>query len=342
MQPQSATPGPSPERILQIGFGFAISKTLLTAVGMGLFTELAKAPLKADDIAAKFDLHPRGLHDFLDLLVALGVLERANGVYSNAPDADLFLDRAKPTYVGGILEMFNTRLYKFWGSFDEALRTGKRQSEASQGDLDLFAPLYGDPARLRQFLGAMTGLSAMGARILAAKFPFQNYKTFVDVGCAQGGAPVQVALAHPHLQGIGFDLAPVGPIFEEYVASFGLSQRLRFQAGDFFKDPLPHADVIVMGHILHDWDLETRRMLIRKAYDALPAGGAFVVHENLIDDDRRKNVMGLMTSLSMLIETNGGSDFTGADCQGWMKEAGFRETRVEPLASHDGMVIGIK
>jgi precorrin-6B methylase 2 len=342
VQPQPSHPGPSPDRILQLGFGFTLSKTLLTAVGMGLFTELAKAPLTADRIASKFSLHPRGLHDFLDLLVALGMLERDSGVYSNGPEAGMFLDRAKPTYVGGILEMGNARLYTFWGSLEEALRTGQPQNETSKGGPNLFAELYSDPARLRQFLGAMTGLSVMGARMIAAKFPFENYKTFVDVGCAQGGAPVQVALAHPHLQGIGFDLAPVGPIFEEYAASFGLSQRLRFQTGDFFKDPLPRADVIVMGHILHDWDLETKRMLIRKAYDALPPGGAFIAHENLIDDDRRKNVMGLMSSLTMLIETPGGFGFTGADCQGWMKEAGFRETRVEPLAGHDGMVIGIK
>jgi precorrin-6B methylase 2 len=319
-----------------------MSKALLTAVGLGLFTELACAPLDANGIAAKFGLHQRGVRDFLDLLVALGLLDRESGVYSNAPETDFFLDRAKPTYVGGILEMCNTRLYPFWGSLETALRTGQPQNEAASGGPNFFGELYGAPARLRQFLSAMTGLSVMGARMIAAKFPFDKYKTFVDVGCAQGGAPVQIALAHPHLQGIGFDLAPVGPIFEEYVASFGLSQRLRFQAGDFFKDSLPKADVIVMGHILHDWDLETRRMLIRKVHDALPMGGAFIVHENLIDDDRRKNALGLMTSLTMLIETPGGSDFTGADCQGWLKEGGFRETRVEPLAGHDGMVIGVK
>lgn len=319
-----------------------VSKTLLAAVDLGLFTELAQSPLDADAIGAKFGFQQRGLRDFLDLLVALGMLQRENKMYMNTPETAMFLDRTQPAYVGGILAMANARLYPFWGSLEEALRTGQPQSEVSRGGPDFFAQLYSDPALLRQFLGAMTGLSVLGARILAAKFPFDNYKTFVDVGCAQGGAPVQIALAHPHLQGIGFDLPPVCPIFDEYTKSLGLADRLRFQAGDFFKDPLPHADVIVMGHVLHDWDLDTRRMLIRKAYDALPSGGAFIVHENLIDDDRRKNVMGLAASITMLIETPGGSDFTGADCQGWLKEAGFRETRVEPLAAHDGMVIGIK
>jgi hypothetical protein len=317
------------------------SKTLLSAIGLGLFTELAAGPLDADAIGQRLGLQQRGLRDFLDALVALGFLERNDGVYSNTSETALFLDRSKPTYIGGIMEMANARLYPFWGSLIEALKTGKPQSEAGESS-DPFAELYSNQPRLRQFLSAMTGLSAMGAKAIAAKFPWKNYKTFADVGCAQGGSPVQIALAHPHLTGVGFDLAPVGPIFEEYAVSFGLGQRLKFQAGSFFTDPLPSADVIMMGHILHDWDLDTRKMLLRKAYEALPAGGAVIIHENLIDDDRRQNVMGFMTSLTMLIENPGGADFTGAECKSWMKEAGFREARVEPLAGFDSMVIGIK
>ena len=180
------------------------------------------------------------------------------------------------------------------------------------------------------------------ARALARKFPWDNYKTFVDIGAAQGAVPVEVALAHPHLSGGGFDLPPVGPIFNEYVASFGLSDRLRFFPGSFFTDPLPSADVLIMGRILHDWNLEEKRMLIEKVYQALPKNGAFLVCEMLIDDERRDNLMGLLMSLNMLIETSGGFDFTGSDCCGWLREAGFRETRVEPLQGPDWMVVGIK
>jgi hypothetical protein len=154
--------------------------------------------------------------------------------------------------------------------------------------------------------------------------------------------PVQVALAHPHLRGGNFDLPPVGPVFEEYVRSFGLSDRLKFHPGNFFKDNLPPADVYVMGHILHDWNMDEKMALLKKCYDALPSGGALIVHESLIDDDRRTNAFGLLMSLNMLIETPGGFDFTGADCQGWMKQVGFRSTRVEHLAGPDSMVVGIK
>ena len=331
----------SPEKIMQVGLGFWASKTLLSAVEMELFTELAKHPEDLETLQGRLGLHPRGARDFLDALVALGFLRREDGVYSNTPETDLFLDKHKPAYIGGILEMANHRLYPFWGSLTKALRTGKPQNEAASG-APVFEALYADPARLKQFLAAMSGISRGANMGIARQAPWAGYKTFVDVGAAQGDLAVQIARANPHLTGIGFDLAEVGPVFEEYVEENGLQDRLSFHAGDFFNDALPKADVVTMGHILHDWDLETKRMLIRKAYEALPEGGAFVVYEALIDDDRSQNAFGLMMSLNMLIETTGGFDYSGADCQGWMREAGFRETSVEHLVGPDSMVIGIK
>jgi hypothetical protein len=333
----------SPDQIMQLGLGFWSSKTLLTAVELGLFTELAQeATMTAEAIGERLKLHPRAVRDFLDALVALRMLERdGEGLYRNSVEADTFLDRAKPSYLGGMLEMANARLYPFWGSLTEALRTGQPQNEAKSGG-NFFEALYADPARLEAFLSAMTGLSLGAARAIAQKFPWSDYRTFIDIGGAQGGVPVQVALAHSHLMGGIFDLPGVGPVFERYVAQHGLSERLRFYPGDFFKDQLPSADVLVMGHILHDWDLEEKRMLLKKAYDALPTGGALIVFEALIDDERRENAFGLLMSLNMLIETPGGFDYTGADCRAWMREVGFRETRVEHLVGPDSMVVGFK
>ncbi|MFN6965040.1 MAG: methyltransferase [Pyrinomonadaceae bacterium] len=333
----------SPDRIMQIGFGFWASRTLLSAIELGLFTELARQPLDAESVREKFGLHPRSVRDFLDALVSMKMLERDRaGVYSNSPETDLFLDRAKPTYMGGMLEMCSRRLYGFWDSLTEGLRTGEPQNEAKGGGQGLFEALYADPARLEGFLKAMTGLSLGSGRAIAEKFPWEQYKTFIDVGGAQGGVPVQIALAHPHLSGGNFDLPEVGPIFERYVAENGLSDRLKFYPGSFFTDDLPTADVLIMGHILHDWDLDEKKMLLRKAYEALPEGGSLIVFETLIDDDRRENTLGLLMSLNMLIETRGGFDYTGADCQGWMREAGFRETRVVHLVGPESMVVGVK
>lgn len=332
---------PSPEHILQTGLAFWASKTLLSAVEMEVFTELAKGPETLESLTGRLGLHPRGARDFFDTLVALGFLDRENGNYRNTPSSDIFLDKHKPSYIGGILEMANQRLYPQWGRLTTALRTGERQSEAP-GSEDLFAALYADPARLKSFLRAMTGVSRGANLAIAAKFPWDKYKTTADCGTAQGDLVVQVALKNPHLTGIGFDLPEVAPIFEEYVEQNGLSSRLRFQPGSFFTDPLPRVDVIMMGHILHDWNLEEKKMLIRKAYEVLPEGGAFIAYDSIIDDDRRKNAFGLMMSLNMLVETPGGFDYTGGDCTGWMKEAGFSETRVEHLVGPDSMVIGIK
>lgn len=331
----------TPDAIMQLGFGFWGSKTLLSAVELGLFTELAKGPLTLEEARTRFGLHERGARDFLDALTALGMLNRDQGNYSNTPATDLFLDRAKPTYVGGMLEMSSARLFRFWGNLTEGLKTGLPQNEAKHGG-DLFGTLYSDPQRLEQFLSAMTGLSLGIARAIAAKFPWSQYQSFVDIGAAQGALPVVLAQTHKHLQGTGADLPIVGPIFEKYVAANGVQDRVRFAPLDFFKEPLPKADVITMGHILHDWDLPTKKMLIAKAYEALPVGGAMVIFEALIDDERRTNAFGLLMSLNMLIETPGGFDYTGADCAGWMREAGFKQTRVEYLTGPDSMVIGIK
>lgn len=331
----------TPETIMMIGLGFWESKTLLSAIEFGLFTELAKGPATLEAIQDRLRLHPRASRDFLDALVALKLLERTGTQYSNTAETDLFLDRAKPTYIGGVLEMCNARLYAFWNNLTEGLRTGEPQNEARMGG-NLFDMIYNDDQGLRQFLSAMTGLSLGVGQAIAKKFPWKEYRDFVDVGAAQGGVPVQIALEHSHLKGINFDLPVVGPVFDEYVASFNLSDRLRFQGGDFFKDSIPAADVVIMGHILHDWNLEEKKILIQRAYDALPSGGSFIVFEALIDDDRRTNAFGLLMSLNMLVETRGGFDFTGADCSSWMKEAGFRSTRVEHLTGPDSMVVGIK
>ena len=335
--------GAGPDRILQLGLGFWASKTLLSAVELGVFTELADGPRAGDELRRRLGLHERSAADFFDALVALGMLDRRDGRYANTPETGRFLVRGRAEYVGGVLEMAGTRLFGFWGSLTEALRTGLPQNEAKGGGPDPFKALYAEPERLKGFLSAMSGISLPAAHAMATKFPWGEYASVIDIGCAQGAVPAVLAEAHGHLSAGGFDLPPVGPVFEAYMAERGLSDRVRFHAGNFFEDEwLPGADVLVMGHILHDWDLEEKKMLLRKAHAALPAGGALVVYEALIDDDRRQNAMGLLMSLNMLIETPGGFDYTGADAQRWMREAGFRQTRVEHLVGPDSMVIGIK
>jgi hypothetical protein len=330
-----------PDRIMQTGLAYWTSKTLLSAVELGLFTELARGPLDGETLRTRLGLHPRGSSDFFDALVALGFLDRRDGKYANAEEADLYLDSAKPSYCGGFLEMSSARLFGFWASLTEALRTGQPQNEAKSGG-DFFAALYRDPVRLRSFAHAMTSISLGSAQAIARQFPWSQFQTMADIGTAEGCLPVQVAQAHPHLRGIGLDLPPLGPIFDEYVHLSGCQDRLRFMGADFFHDPLPSVDVIVMGHILHDWSLDEKRQLVASAYAALPADGALIVYDTIIDNDRRENAVGLLMSLNMLIETPAGFDYTANDCEGWMRDAGFRSTYAERLAGPESMVVGRK
>jgi predicted O-methyltransferase YrrM len=335
-----------PSQIMQVGMGFWGSKTLLSAVELELFTKLGGDGMTATQIGEALGLHPRAIPDFPDALVALDLLDREgegpNALYSNTEAGAVFLDRASPAYIGGMLEMANARLYGFWGDLTEALRTGKPQNEIKQTGKAMFEELYSDEARLEQFMNAMAGISAGPLMALAEKFDFSKYETLCDAGGATGQLSVIVANRHPHMRCTSFDLPVVEPIAARNIEAAGLSDRVKAVGGDFFTDPLPDADVITMGLILHDWNLENKMHLVEAAYDALPDGGAFIVIENLIDDARRENAFGMLMSLNMLIEFGDAFDYTGADFAGWCKEVGFKETEVLPLAGPTSAGISYK
>ena len=335
-----------PAPILQTAFAFWNSKVLLTAVEMGLFTKLGKRRVTGHELGAELGLHPRGISDFFDVLVAMKFLDRdGNGPqakYFNTPDGALFLDETSPRYIGGIMVMLNARLFKYWHDLPEALRTGKPQNEEKYGEKGIFETLYADQAKLEQFMGAMTGLSRINFEAFAAKFDFSRFKTLCDVGGATGLLCMEVAKKHPHLRCISFDLPAVEPVARKSIKAAGLTDRVSTASGDFFKDPLPKADIITMGMILHDWNLEKKKHLIRAVYDALPAGGAFVTIEALIDDARRENVFGLLMSLNMLIEFGEAFDYSGADFRQWCLEAGFKRVEVLHLAGPHSAAIAYK
>jgi hypothetical protein len=325
-----------PSHIIQVGTGFWASKTLLSAAELEVFTELGDDAITGVELGDRLGLHPRAIDDFFDTLVALGFLdgddEGTERRYRNTPETALFLDKASPAYIGGLLEMASARLYPFWGDLTEALKTGAPQNEIKQTGTAFFEELYSDEARLEQFMGALSGIGAGNFHALAEKVDFTRWETVCDVGGATGLLSIILEARHPHLRCTSFDLPPVAPIAQRTIAAAGLSHRVKVASGDFFADPLPQADVITMGMILHDWNLERKQHLIRAAYDALPEGGAFIVVENLIDDARRENAFGLLMSLNMLIETGDGFDYTGADFAGWCKDAGFRDVEIVPLA----------
>ncbi len=335
-----------PSAILQTAFSFWGSKVLLTAVEFGVFTQLGSRRLTGEELGAELQLHPRGISDFFDSLVAMRFLEREGdgpeAKYFNTPEGSLFLDEASPRYIGGILVMLNARLFKYWNDLPEALRTGRPQNEIKHGQKGMFEELYSDLPRLEQFMGAMTGMSRINFEAFAEKFDFSPFETLCDVGGATGLLSIEVAQKHPHLKCISFDLPPVEPIAQKQIAAAGLEQRIKTVSGDFFQDPLPEADIITMGMILHDWNLEKKLHLIRAAFEALPKGGALVAIEALIDDARRENIQGLLMSLNMLIEFGDAFDFSGADFRKWCGGIGFSRFEIIHLAGPSSAAVAYK
>ena len=326
----------TPARIMEVGMAFWPSKVLLSAVKVGVFTELGSGAKTGVELRDALGLHPRSNPDFFDTLVALKFLDRdgdgPEAKYRNTPETGLFLDRKNPAFMGGFLEMANDRLYPYWGDLVDGLKTGEAQNETKNGGKGIFEELYAKPEGLEQFMDAMAGISAGNFQAFAEKFDFSKYKTLTDVGGATGLLSMLVAKHNPHMTCTTTDLPPAVEIAKKKIEDAGMSDKVKAEPVDFFSDEFPKADVITMGMILHDWNLEKKMMLIRKAYDALPDGGAFVVVENLIDDARRENAFGLMMSLNMLIEFGEAFDFTGADFDRWCREAGFKRTEVIHLA----------
>lgn len=338
--------GLNPSSILQTAFSFWGSKVLLTAVEVGLFTTVGSHRLTGAELSEELHLHPRANPDFFDALVAMKFLDREGdgpqAKYFNTPEGALFLDAASPRYIGGILVMLNARLFKFWNDLPEALRTGRPQNEVKHGQKGMFEELYSDLPRLEQFMGAMTGLSRINFEAFAEKFDFSSFESLCDVGGATGLLSIEVAKKHPHLTCISFDLPVVEALAKKHIASAGLDGRVKTASGDFFRDRLPKADLITMGMILHDWNLEKKMHLIRSAYDALPPGGALVVIEALIDDKRRDNVQGLLMSLNMLIEFGDAFDYSGSDFRRWCSEVGFKRFEVIHLAGPSSAAVAYK
>jgi hypothetical protein len=346
MTATTTTAALTPARIMEVGMAFWPAKVLLSAVKTGVFTELGGGPRTGAELEDALGFHTRATGDFLDTLVALKFLERdgdgERARYRNTAETALFLDRKSPAFMGGFLEMANDRLYPYWGDLVEALMTGSPQNEIKKTGRSVFDELYSKPERLEQFMDAMAGISAGNFQALADKVDFSNYKTLTDVGGATGLLSMTVAKRHPNIECVSADLPQATEIATGKIAEAGLSDRVFARPLDFFAEPIPPADVVTMGMILHDWNLERKMMLIQKAYDGLPEGGAFVVVENIIDDARRENAFGLMMSLNMLIEFGDAFDFTGADFDRWCKEVGFKRTEVVHLAGPASAAIAYK
>ncbi|MFI9388402.1 methyltransferase [Kutzneria sp. NPDC052558] len=321
--------------LLRLGMSFSTAKCLLTGVRVGLFDALADGPLETAEVRAELGLHERGVRDFLSVLVNLGLLERDGDRYRNSAVSDRYLVRNSPSYVGGFLERADRMLYPAWGRLDEMLRTGRPTSEAD------YLEMISDPGRLRQFLGMMDALTTMLAPELAQSVDWSRHRSVLDLGGARGNLVAGLVKAHPHLRGGVFDLPAMVEPFAEHMNRLGLADRVDFHPGDFFRDELPASEVIVIGHVLHDWAPPQCRAIIGKAYDALKPGGVLVVYDRMIDDELTDQT-NLLVSLSMMLTTEGGGEYTAREYRTWLEDAGFRVGAPRALGETDTLLVSVK
>lgn len=322
-------------QVIQMGSAYTRAKLVQSAVEIGLFGLLAKAPATTPEICAELDIHPRIAPDFLDALAAIGLLRHEGDRYVNSTGAQRFLVPGEPDYVGGFLELA-TVLYDAWSGLTATLRRGGPPPEYRPEDL------YGDepknPEFFAKYVEGMDSANKNVAPELARRIDWSGVRTFADIGGCRGNVSAALVRAHPHLTGTVYDVKPTEPYFHEHMARLGTADKVRFQAGDFFREELPSADVLIFGHVLHDWSPEHRRMLLGKAADALAGGGTVVVYDRMIDDERT-NLPNLLLSLNMIIGTPGGSEYTVGECHTWLAEAGFRVRSTEVLPTRDVLVV---
>jgi SAM-dependent methyltransferase len=326
----------SPAGILRLANSFCDAKALLTAVELGLFTTLHAGPASEQEIRERLGLHGRGLSDWLNLLVELNVLVAEGGRYGNGEGADRFLVRGSESYIGGFLERSNNNLYPAWGKLSEALRTGQQQSGSH------FDHVVDNPKILGQFINSMDALTrVLGPQLIAAYDGWTDYHSVLDIGGCQGSLASQVVSANPHLAGAVFDLPQMAPFFEKNVADQGLTGKVTFHGGSFFTDPLPAADIVMLGHVLHDWDAQQRKFLVQKAYESVTPGGVLLVYDRMLDRASSR-VENLVISLDMLLVTDGGSEFTVGELRGHAEAAGFTSVEDRPLGEYDTLVVAHK
>ncbi|MFC4499204.1 MULTISPECIES: methyltransferase [Streptomyces] len=340
--PTASTAGPidDPFDIMLVGWSFMRSKLLMTALELGLFEELSKEPGTVGNIASRLGLHERGSTDFLDALAALGVLERGEGgVYRNSPAANRNLIPGQQGYVGGFLTMTTEFMGAGWESLATMLRTG--DAHGQDADKVPFAQIFRDPQRLRQFLSAMDSLNGAIGPELARRYDWSRHQSFVDIGGARGNLAGTLLRAHPHLRGGVFDRPVMKPFLEELADERGVLDRIAFHGGDFYVNEIPGADVVIFGNVLHDTPVATRQNLIAQAYARIPVGGAVIVYDPMIDDERRV-ADNLLLSLTMMLQSPAGNEYTPSECRGWMEEAGLEIEDVFSLPAHVTAVVGRK
>ncbi len=302
--------------ILDLIEAFRRSKTMFTAVRLGIFDRLEKTPQSAEQLAASLNLNAGALARLLDGCVGLGLLTRADGEYRNTPAASRFLVKSSPDTLSGYINYSDRSLFALWGHLDDAVREGTNRWEQVFGSRTaLFDYYFRDPEATASFMQGMHGFGQISSPLIATAFDLSRFTHLVDLGGATGHLAVAVCERYPNLKATIFDLPAIEPFSRT-------GDRIDFVAGDFFADPLPPADLYSLGRILHDWDDDRIQLLLRKIAASLSPGGGILIVEALLHEDRSGPVYALMQDLNMLVCTDG-RERTFDEYRSLLEAAGF-------------------
>ncbi|MGA5560987.1 methyltransferase [Streptomyces platensis] len=332
--------------LLLLNTAYHQAKILHTAVELGLFERLADGPATVEELRQKLSLaHPLAA-EFLNALVALGLLEAEDGDprrYRNSATAAAFLVPGAPEYLGGSILQHARKHYHVWAGLTTALREGEAGSGAEAHGPEAYPQHYADLDRARQIMAHFDTFTTFTADELARRVDWAPYHSFVDIGGARGNLATRLALAHPHLSGTVFDLPALAPLCAELVTDRGLDGRVRFQGGDFLTDPLPAADAVVIGHVLPDWPVPQQRALLRRIHDALRPGGALVIYD-LMTDPASETVHDILQRLNHGLIRGDSSSSSVAEYRTTVEEAGFTVRQAERIDNllGDWLIVAIK
>lgn len=335
----------TPVPLMQLATAFWAFKTLAAAHELDLFTRVSTSGgISPPELSQHLGIEARPAEMLLTGCAALGLLEKDGARYRNSPLAEKFLVRGTPYYFGGFVEMLDKRLYPGWGKLLEAVRTNRPTTWDPDRQKSLFEAE--DPAMLATFWEAMHSLSTFTARVLGEAIDFSSFTRLLDVGGGSAAFDIELCRQYPRLRATVYDLPFVTGIAAEKVAAAGLQDRITMARGDFFADPsYPSGhDVILLSMIMHDWDEARDREILRKCYQALPSGGAVIISELLVNDAKSGPAPAALMSLNMLIETEGGRNYSPAEYSAWLDALGFRDIRTAwfEAAGANGAVIGYK
>jgi len=278
---------PDPTPVLQLIEDFRRSKAMFSAVSLAVFDILESSPSTAAELARRLSVQPDPLERLLDACVGLKLLRRAGTVYENEPVARAYLCRTSPGSLAGYILYSNAVLFRLWTHLEDAIREGTpRWSQTFGTDGSIFDHFFRTPEAKETFLQGMHGLGVLSSPAVVAAFPLTGFRQMVDLGGGTGHLAIAACEKYPALRAIVFDLPQVIETASKHAAQSNAAARLSVLGGNFFHDELPEADLFAMGRILHDWPEEKIKTLLAKIYSRLPTGGAILLAEKLLLDDK--------------------------------------------------------